>query len=72
MTDREFVSQLIALRVRAGLRQADIAEAMGVSRVTVARFETASLRRRSPSLHVLSRYARAVGAEITLKETACR
>lgn len=64
----DLVAQLVALRIRQCRTQDDIAHAIGVSRATVARFETETQRRRSPSLHVLSRYALAVGAQITIKE----
>jgi len=70
MTDHDLVTQLVALRVKARLTQADMAERMGVARPTVARFESESRRRRSPSLFVLQRYARAVGARITIEEFA--
>lgn len=68
MTDRDIVSALIARRYDIGLTQAQMADRMGVARPTVARFESDALRRRTPTLFVLNRYAQAVGMTITVAE----
>lgn len=63
----DLVAQLVAMRVQQRRTQDEIAHVVGVSRVTIARFETETQRRRSPSLHVLQRYATAVGARIVIE-----
>lgn len=55
--------QLRVARLGAGLEQADVAEALGVHRQAVSRIENG---RRMPSLDFIERYARRVGAPITL------
>lgn len=66
MTQRTLISQLIAARVKAGLRQADVARLIGVTRSTIARFEACERRKQGPTMLVLLRYADAVGVEITV------
>lgn len=65
-TGEEIVRELVTRRVQARMTQEHVATLCGVSRATIARFETHCLRTRTPSLFVLSRYAKAVGARITV------
>lgn len=53
--------QLIAIRYWRGLSQTDVATRMCVGRGAVARFEASH---HSPTLNLLERYAKAVGAEM--------
>jgi len=65
-SDREFRAQLVDRRKRLGLTQSAVAKNIGVSRVTIARFETEP--HYSSSLYVLQRYAAAVGAQIVIRD----
>ncbi len=67
MIDCEIVSRLVRLRVKARLTQADLAEIMGVSRPTVARFEADTRRLQGPSLFVLQRYCAALNHKLTIE-----
>jgi len=66
----EIIATLIGMRVRAGLTQQQMADRMGVTRPTVCRFESETMRRRTPSLDILQRYANVLGARITLEVDA--
>lgn len=55
-----FIKVLVQIRKDAGLRQQDVAEAMGVGQSTLSQFENAV----DPRLSTVQRYARAVGAEV--------
>lgn len=59
------ISQLVAIRIRKGLKQGTIARRIGVSAPAVSAFENG---KRSPTLATLNRYAAAVGARITVEE----
>ena len=56
------LDQLIRIRRRKKLRQAEVARRMGVTRQQVFNLETG--RQGHPSIHTLERYARAVEARI--------
>ena len=64
----EALDALLMARKRAGLTQAQVAQAMGVKQSALARVE-ASLNARShtPSLATLRKYARAVGCRLELR-----
>ena len=64
----EALDTLLGARKRAGLTQAQVAEAMGIKQSSLARVE-ASLRPRShaPSLATLRKYAHAVGCRLELR-----
>ena len=57
------IGQIIAARVRAGMTQADVARAMGVSQPAVAKVEAGKVK----SLDTLRRYADAVGCKIKVE-----
>lgn len=58
------VLRLVEYRKKAGMTQTDVAEAMGVSQVTVSEFERC-VGRDGPRIATIQRYARAVGAKVT-------
>jgi len=58
----DLLTNLVALRKKHGLTQAEVAERMGVSQPTVAAFERYDA---NPKLSTIRRYALAVGAGIT-------
>lgn len=60
---QHLVSELVELRRDQNLTQADLAARIGVSRYSVAIFESF---RRSPGIETLLRYASAVGVELTV------
>lgn len=60
----EIVDALVARRHLLGLTQADVADAMGVGQPTVSGFENEGS---DPRLSTLQRYARAVGASLTIQ-----
>lgn len=57
------VSRLVEYRKAAGMTQTQVAEAMGVSQVTVSEFERC-VGVDGPRVTTVQRYARAVGAKI--------
>lgn len=57
------VRQLIALRKRASLSQAGLAELIGTAQSAISQIETGAT---SPTLATLSRYAHEVGMEVAL------
>lgn len=59
----EVVGALIDARHEAGLTQAQVAERMGTKQSVIARLENAH---RMPSLHMVARYAAAVGRRVAL------
>ncbi len=63
MTD--LVAQLVAIRKRKGIMQATVAHRMCVTRPAVSHLENGKY---SPTLHVLTRYADAIGARITVED----
>jgi len=60
------LQQLVRLRVKHKLRQADVARLMNVSRQQIHNIE--SMRQGFPSIHTLERYAKAAGARIIVLE----
>jgi transcriptional regulator with XRE-family HTH domain len=62
--------QLVRLRIRRKLRQSDVARLMKVSRQQAYNLE--SMRQGYPSIRTLERYAKAVGAEIVVREKKLR
>ena len=60
--DRALLRRLIQLRGDQGLTQQDVADRMGVTQPTVARFEAYDS---NPTLASIRRYAHAIGALIT-------
>lgn len=59
--DRALVRDLVAVRERGGMTQADVARAMGADQASVSRFESGHSDAR---LSTVRRYAKAVGALI--------
>lgn len=64
---RAIICQIIAVRVRKGLTQTQVAERMRVSPARVSQLESGY---RTPNLDSLVRYAKAVGAVISIGEAA--
>lgn len=64
MTD--LVAQLVAIRKAKGMKQTSVARRMNISRPAVSQFENGKY---SPTLAVITRYAAAIGARITVEET---
>lgn len=62
----ELLNDLVALRRASGLRQVDVAAAMGVGQPSVSELERGET---SPKLSTLQRYARAIGAKIDFSVT---
>jgi DNA-binding transcriptional regulator YiaG len=60
----ELAEELIRARSRAKLSQAQVARRMGTTQSVVAKLESG---RSKPSLRSLERYARAIGARISVK-----
>jgi len=60
--DRALLRRLIQLRGDQGLTQQDVADRMGVTQPTVARFEAYDS---NPTLASIRRYAHAIGALVT-------
>lgn len=64
----EALDALLGARKRAGLTQAQVAEAMGVKQSSLARVEASlSSRSHAPSLATLRKYAQAVGCKLELR-----
>ncbi|WP_315584117.1 helix-turn-helix transcriptional regulator [Actinomyces viscosus] len=59
--DRALIRELVAVRERSGMTQADVARAMGTSQASVSRFESGHA---DAHLSTVRRYAKAVGAVI--------
>ena len=60
---QDLMDNLVQIRESRGLRQKDVAEKLGISRVAVSRMEG------DPRLSTLIRYAEAVGAVVNLEAT---
>ena len=63
MTKAELALLLAQVRSRAGMTQAELALAMGVSQPAIARAESGY---RMPTLEFIDRWARATGSQLTL------
>lgn len=62
------LSELLRVRQRTGLTQAQIAERMGVSQPVIARIEgSITSRKHAPSLATLRRYAEACGQRLVIR-----
>ena len=59
--DRALVRDLVAMRERSGMTQADVARAMGTDQASISRFESGHS---DAHLSTVRRYAKAVGALI--------
>lgn len=59
----DLMRNLVEARQNAGLRQIDVAEAMGTGQPAVSELESGE---NSPRIETLQRYARAIGAEIIM------
>ena len=59
--DRALVRDLVTVRERSGMTQADVARAMGTDQASVSRFESGHS---DAHLSTVRRYAKAVGAHI--------
>lgn len=59
------VRELLGARMRAGLTQEEVAEAMGTTKSAVSRLEAAG--KHSPSVSTLKRYAQAVGCDVEIR-----
>lgn len=64
---RDILCQIVAVRVRRGLTQTQVAARMRVSPARVSHLESGY---RIPNLDSLIRYATAVGAKIIIEEAA--
>lgn len=62
-----FLRKMILARKRAGMSQADVARAMGVSQPRVAKIESGS----NISLDILRRYAKATGSNLVIEFARC-
>jgi len=60
-SENHLIRELIAARHRRGLTVADVADAMGVDRGAVTRFESGGT---NPTMAIINRYAEAVGVLI--------
>ena len=58
------VRELIAVRARMGLTQADVAQRMGTTQSVIARLESG---KRAPSLRSVQRYAQAIGLRAVVR-----
>ncbi len=62
------LSELLRVRQRVGLTQAEIAERMGVSQPVIARIEgSIASHKHAPSLSTLRRYAEACGQRLVIR-----
>lgn len=59
------VRELLGARMRAGLTQEEVAEAMGTTKSAVSRLEAAG--KHSPSVSTLKKYAQAVGCDVEIR-----
>lgn len=63
---RRLFNDLIGIRVQRGISQAKVADAIGINRSGISRFE-ADIETSNPTVDVVLRYAHAVGAALTLR-----
>ena len=59
-----FIDQLLSMRTKAGLTQAQVAERMQTQKSTISRLETGNA---NPSWSTLLKYAHACGFELTIQ-----
>lgn len=59
---RRLLRDLVAIRTTRGLSKAEVAEAIGIDRSGITRFES---QEKQPRLDTILRYAHAVGASVT-------
>ena len=60
--------EMIKARLRSGKTQEEVAEAMKTSTSVVGRLETCGgVRRHSPTLETLRKYAKAIGCDLQIK-----
>lgn len=59
--DWQLISDLVEIRKKLGIEQADIAQKMSVSQSTISRFESGQT---NPTQQTIRRYARIVGVSI--------
>ena len=62
----EILDEILKARAEAGVTQAELAARMGITQSAVARLETA-MRKHSPSIGTLKRYAAALGYRLQLR-----
>ena len=60
------LDELLRARAEAGLTQAEVAASAGTTQSAIARLESA-LRRHSPSITTLQKYARALGYRVEVR-----
>ncbi|MGY0500803.1 helix-turn-helix domain-containing protein [Nocardia sp. FBN12] len=63
---RRLFNDLIGIRVHRGISQAKVADAIGINRSGISRFEV-DIETSNPTFDVVLRYAHAVGAALTLR-----
>ncbi|MFB7876817.1 helix-turn-helix domain-containing protein [Nocardia sp. NPDC056064] len=63
---RRLFNDLIGIREQRGISQAKVADAIGINRSGISRFE-ADIETSNPTFDVVLRYAHAVGAALTLR-----
>lgn len=63
---RRLFNDLVGIRVQRGISQAKVADAIGINRSGISRFE-ADIETSNPTVDVVLRYAHAVGAALTLR-----
>ncbi len=61
-----FLEEILKARTEAGLTQAEVAARAGTTQSAIARLES-GVRRHSPSIATLQRYARALGYRVEVK-----
>jgi len=59
----QLVPALVAIRRSRELRQADVADSLGLAQPTISQFEA---DRQSPRLDTVIKYANAIGARVTV------
>jgi DNA-binding XRE family transcriptional regulator len=59
------VRELLQARLRAGMTQEEVAEAMGTTKSAVSRME--SMSKHSPSVSTLQKFAQAVGCKVEIR-----
>lgn len=62
---RRLFNDLIGIRTRRGISQAQVAEAIGINRSGISRFES-DIEGSNPTIDIILRYAHAVGAAIDI------